>query len=93
MDIIYHMKRYREDKRKTFQTLALITQLGLIMISSVGIASGIGIWLDRKLGTTFITVVMFFLGAIAGFQAVYRMVRQIFKDEDGKDDRDSEKDR
>ena len=87
------MKRYREDKRKTFQTLALITQLGLIMISSVGIASWIGVWLDRKLGTSFITVVMFFLGAIAGFQAVSRMVRKIFRDEDGKDDRDSEKDR
>lgn len=87
------MKRYREDKRKTFQTLALITQLGLIMISSVGIASWIGVWLDRKLGTSFITVVMFFLGAAAGFQTVYRMVRQIFRDEDGKDDRDSEKDR
>ncbi len=67
-----------------FQTLTLITQLGLIMISSVGIASWLGIWLDERLGTSFLTVVLFFLGAIAGFQSVYRMVKQIFKDEDGK---------
>lgn len=78
------MKQRKDDKRKTFQALTLVTQLGLIMISSVGIAMWLGMWLDEKLGTSFLTVVMFFLGAIAGFQAAYRMVKQMFRDEDGK---------
>lgn len=78
------MKQRKDDKRKTFQALTLVTQLGLIMISSVGIAMWLGMWLDEKLGTSFLTVVMFFLGAIAGFQAAYRTVKQMFRDEDGK---------
>lgn len=86
------MKQRRDDKKKTFQTLTLITQLGLVMIVAIGMTTALGIWLDRKLGTSFITVIMFFLGAAGGCQGVYRMVKQIFRDEDGKNDNIPKKD-
>lgn len=92
MDIIIYMKQRRDDKKKTFQTLTLITQLGLVMIVAIGMTTALGIWLDRKLGTSFITVIMFFLGAAGGCQGVYRMVKQIFRDEDGKNDNIPKKD-
>lgn len=92
MDIIIYMKQRRDDKKKTFQTLTLITQLGLVMIVAIGMTTALGIWLDRKLGTSFITVIMFFLGAAGGCQGVYRMVKQIFRDEDGKNDNTPKKD-
>ena len=79
------MKRRRSnDNRTTFQTLALVTQLGLIMIVSIGMPSALGIWLDRKLGTAWITILMFVIGAIAGVQSVYRMIQKIYKDEGQK---------
>lgn len=87
------MRQRKDDKKKTFQTLSLITQLGLVMIVSVGMASALGIWLDRRLGTSFITVILFFLGAVAGGQGAYRMMKQIFKEEDDERDKTSEKDR
>lgn len=87
------MKHRGEDKRKTFQILTLVTQLGLLMISSVGIAMWLGIWLDRRLGTSFMTVILFFLGAVAGFQSAYRMIKQIFRDEGDRNDKSSEKGR
>lgn len=93
MVIIFFMRRRKDDKKKTFQTLSLITQLGLVMIVSVGMASALGIWLDRRLGTSFITVILFFLGAVAGGQGAYRMMKQIFKEEDDERDKTSEKDR
>lgn len=93
MVIIFFMRQRKDDKRKTFQTLSLITQLGLVMIVSIGMATALGIWLDRKLGTAFITVILFFLGAVAGGQGAYRMMKQIFEEEDDKHDKTSEKDR
>lgn len=93
MVIIFFMRQRKDDKKKTFQTLSLITQLGLVMIVSVGMASALGIWLDRRLGTSFITVILFFLGAVAGGQGAYRMMKQIFKEEDDECDKTSEKDR
>lgn len=79
------MKRRRpNDNRTTFQTLALVTQLGLIMIVSIGMPSALGIWLDRKLGTAWITILMFVIGVIAGIQSVYRMIQKIYRDEGQK---------
>lgn len=87
------MKSRRDNKKKTFQTLTLITQLGLIMITAIGMTTALGVWLDRKLGTSFLTVILFFIGAAGGVQAVYRTINQIFGDDDEKDDETSEKGR
>lgn len=82
MDILIFMKQRKDDKKKTVQMLSLITQLGLVMLVSIGMTTALGVWLDKKLGTYFITIVLFFLGAVAGGQAVYRMIKQTFDDDE-----------
>ncbi len=91
-DIIYYMRQRKDDRKKTVRAFMLVTQLGLIMIVSMGMTTTLGIWLDRKLGTSFITVILFFVGAVAGGQSVYRMVKQFDEDdESGKDDKSDDK--
>ena len=75
------------------QLLTMITQFGLVMIVSIGLTTALGIWLDRKLGTSFLTIFLFFVGAVAGGQSVYSMVKKIYRDEEEKDDEVSEKNR
>ena len=77
-------QRKPTDNRTTFQTLALVTQLGLIMIVSIGLPSALGIWLDKKFGTAWITILMFVVGVIAGVQSVYRMIQKIYGDKGQK---------
>jgi F0F1-type ATP synthase assembly protein I len=84
------MKQRKNDRKKTFQTFALVTQLGLVMIVAIGMMTALGIWLDNKCGTKFLTVIFFFLGAAGGVQGAYRMIKQIYGDED--DDKTSKKD-
>lgn len=93
MDIIDYMKHRKDDKKETFRILPLITQLGLVMITSVGMTTALGVWLDRRLGTSFITVILFFVGAVAGCQGIYRLVKKADRDENGKDDEESKKGR
>lgn len=83
------MKRRKNDNRTTFQTLALVSQLGLTMVVSIGMTSAIGIWLDKRLGTSWITILMFVLGTIAGGQSAYRMIRKIYEPEQHDKERDS----
>lgn len=83
------MKRRRNDNRTTFQTLALISQLGLTMVVAIGMATAVGVWLDGRLGTSWITVLMFVLGAIAGGQSAYRMIQKIYEPEKEEKGRDS----
>ena len=74
-------KRHDRPYDKTvFQSLAMITQFGLNMIVPIGFLTAEGIWLDRQFQTGWITIVLFFIGAIAGGQNVYRMARRIFSD-------------
>jgi uncharacterized protein YneF (UPF0154 family) len=59
--------------------LALITQLGVIMIVSILMCTLIGNWIGRRLDMEWISVLGFFLGAMSGFTGVYRTVSKYIK--------------
>lgn len=64
--------------RKVYQALTMIGQFGINMLVPVFICSFLGIFLDRKLGTNFLVVILFFVGAVAGGYNVYRFARGIY---------------
>lgn len=80
------MKRRKEDDRVVFQSLAMVTQFGLNMIVPICVMSAVGVWLDKKLGTSYLTILFFAVGAIAGGQNVYRMAKRMYSgaQEDGR---------
>ena len=94
------MKQRKGDERIVFQSLAMITQFGLNMIVPICMMSALGVWLDGKLGTSWLTILFFVLGAVAGAQNVYRIAKRMYSAEDpdrkqeifDEDSRDSEKD-
>ena len=75
-------------KKSVYQSLALITQFSIHMLVPIFLCTFLGIWLDRKLDTGFCVILLFFLGALAGFRNIYIMAKQIYgkKDEDKKDE-------
>lgn len=68
------MKKKKVDKN-VFRFLALISQFGINMLVPIGLMLWLGIWLDNKLGTSWIVILCFFIGAIAGGQNIYRMAK------------------
>ena len=91
------MKQRKGDERIVFQSLTMVTQFGIVPICMM---SAFGIWLDGKLGTTWLTILFFVIGAVAGGQNVYRMAKRMCSAEEpdrgqkisDEDDRDGEKD-
>lgn len=71
--------------RSVYQALSMIGQFGINMLVPVFICSFVGIFLDRKLGTSFLVVILFFVGALAGAVSVYRFAGRIL----GKDSEQS----
>jgi len=55
----------------------MIGQFGINMLVPVFICSFLGIFLDKRLGTNFLVIILFFVGAIAGGYNVYRFSRRI----------------
>ena len=93
------MRQRKGDDRVVFRSLAMVTQFSLNMIVPICAMSALGIWLDGKLGTSWLTILLFAAGAVAGGQNVYRMAKRVYGGEQEEaqggsvgDDREIEED-
>lgn len=71
-------KRKKHYDKSVYRSLTLITQFGINMLVPICMMSALGIYLDRKLNTSFLMILFFCVGAIAGGQNVYRMAKRIY---------------
>ena len=64
--------------RDVYRSLAMISQFGINMIVPILLCGALGLFLDRKLGTGYLAILMFFIGALAGFRNIYQFSKKIF---------------
>ncbi len=67
--------------KNVYQSIVMITQFGINMLVPIVLCFFVGLFLDKKLGTSFLMIVFFFVGALAGFRNVYIFARKIFSQE------------
>ena len=60
--------KYHKD---VFRSITLIFQFGINMIVPILLCTFAGIFLDRLFSTSFIVIILFFIGALAGFRNIY----------------------
>lgn len=94
----HRQKQNSKYDKSVYRSLVLVTQFGINMLVPIGMMSALGIWLDNRYHTSFWTILLFFVGAIAGGQNIYRMAKKIYgeagREEQGpahEDHRDAEK--
>lgn len=58
----------------------MITQFSINMIVPIVLCSVIGYYIDQFLGTNFVVIILFFVGAAAGFRNIYIMSKGIYED-------------
>ena len=68
------MDNRKDDHRRSFQQLSSLLSAGLVFPISLAIGYGIGYYLDRWLGTTYLTIVFLLFGIAAGFVSFFRSV-------------------
>ena len=62
-------------QKEVFRNFSLILQFGISMIVPILICTFAGIFLDRLFSTSFIVIILFFIGALAGFRNIYIMAK------------------
>ena len=67
-----------KDKKSVLKALTMISQFGLNMIVPIVICVFIGIKADQLFHTSFIVIILFFLGAAAGFRNIFIMSKDIY---------------
>lgn len=83
-------RKNRYDK-SVYRSFALVMQFGINMLVPICMLSALGIYLDRKFGTSYIMVILFFVGAAAGGRNVFRMAKNIYEEPQTKTERESDK--
>lgn len=84
-------RKRQKERQSTVRMLTLITQFGINMLVPIFLCFFVGYYLDRKLGTSYLIIIFFFIGALAGFRNVYIFARRMTKD-DEEDKEDNKED-
>lgn len=72
--------RYKKNNKKVMQSFSMIMQFGLNMIVPILFCTFIGVYVGEKLDMAWITVLLFFMGALAGFTNIFRMAKGIYQE-------------
>lgn len=65
------------DNSKVVRSLSMITQFTIHMLVPICMCSYGGYLLDKKFGTSFWFVLLFFIGALAGGRNIYLLAKRI----------------
>lgn len=72
------MKKKQHFDKNVYRSFTLVMQFSLNMLVPICMMTAAGIFLDKKIGTSFLVIIGFAMGAIAGWQNNYRMAKKIF---------------
>ncbi len=71
-------------KNEVFEMLTLITQLSISMLVPIMLCTLFGVWIGKKLDIDWPAVIGFIVGAAAGMESVYKIVKKYIKTKDDK---------
>lgn len=78
------MKKGRKTDRSVYNSFVLVMQFGINMIVPICMMMALGMWIDKKANTSYWVIILFFVGAIAGGQNIYRMAKKVYDHESKK---------
>lgn len=76
------MKHKKPYDKSVYRTLVLISQCSINMLVPICMMTLLGLYLDRRLGTGFWMIILFFVGAVAGVNSVYRLIKRVLSREE-----------
>jgi F0F1-type ATP synthase assembly protein I len=68
------MNSPKDDNRRSFQQLSSLLSAGMVFPVATAIGYGVGYFLDRLFGTTYLTIVFLLFGIAAGFVSFFRAI-------------------
>ncbi len=86
-EVVYDCDKYEGTasvtaSKRMLNALIMVFQFGINMIVPIFLCTLAGVWIGKKTGADWVTVPLFFLGAFAGANNIYRMVQKFLKPED-----------
>ena len=80
--------------REITESFSMVLQFGLNMIVPIAMCIALGVWIGDKYDMDWIVIPLFFVGALAGYTSIFKMVKQYLTkiDKRAKKEKDVKKD-
>ena len=66
----------RVNMRELTESFSMVLQFGLNMIVPIAMCIALGVWIGDKYDMDWIVIPLFFVGALAGYTSIFKMVKQ-----------------
>ena len=77
-------KNKKDDMLYVWDALIMVFQFGINMLVPIFICTFLGVWLGNKFDISWIVIPLFFVGAIAGGNNIYKMSKKFIDSQDKK---------
>ena len=74
------MKKVNNSER--VEAFSMVLQFGLNMITPIALCIALGVWIGDKYNMDWIVIPLFFVGVLAGYNSIFRMVQKFLKNKD-----------
>lgn len=69
----------KKENRSTFRALTMISQIGITILTPIGLCVIAGYYLDKHFNKSYWVIVLFFLGVLAAFRNVYYLTKSFYE--------------
>lgn len=76
---------------RVLEALALVMQFGIHMLVPIFMCLFLGIWIDRRAGTSYWVIILFFMGALAGFTNIYKLAKKLYGGNGGRQGKEADR--
>jgi len=66
--------------KNVYKSLTLVTQFGINMLVPIFLCTFAGIYIDKWFSTNYWCVLLFFVGALAGYRNIYVFAKKIYEE-------------
>jgi len=70
---LINLKRARQQGLRGLEA----SVIGLVLVGCIAVGSGLGYWLDQRLGTSYWLPILFLVGVAAGFREMFRTISKM----------------
>ena len=74
------------NRNEIIESFSMVLQFGLNMIVPMAICIALGVWIGDKFDMDWIVIPLFFIGALAGYTSIFKMVQKYLKKGTKKED-------
>lgn len=77
-------EKKKNESRMVWDALIMVFQFGINMLVPIFICTFFGVWIGKKYDIIWIVIPLFFVGALAGGNNIYKMAKKFINSKDKK---------